>query len=357
MKTALIAATASVVLNTVSAHAQDVMRDRSIGFVFTGRSFAVWDSPGGKAECPSGLNDGPREQFKQLYPNGGRFEDTQLEREGEIAFPSTTPETKVFFREVQGNTGIGLNLDNKVGPNDFTSPDGDKGIDNQMYRVIGCTKNYKEKDSPGAGFLVRFSYNRWLMEITDLDDLIDDPAVTVTLYRGLDTIPRDAAGTLIPGGTQRIDNKWGQEFIYRTTGKIENGVLTTAPTDITYPDSTQRAFPFQSVRDWRLKVRVGPDGGEGLMGGYLDIDRWYRALGKQWTTHHRGYGAEPLPSQYRAMVRNADAYPDPVTGQNTHISAAWHVAFVQTFITHSEPFVSAKAVAGAVAKQTDTPTE
>ena len=31
--------------------------------------------------------------------------------------------------------GEGFNLDGKIKPNDFVSPDGEKGIDNQLYRA------------------------------------------------------------------------------------------------------------------------------------------------------------------------------------------------------------------------------
>ena len=39
---------------------------------------------------------------------------------------------------------------------------------------------------------------------------------------------------------------------------------------------------------------------------------------------------------FRSMRRNADAYPDPTTGQNTAISMAWEIKFVQAFILHEE---------------------
>ena len=47
------------------------LKDGRIGFVLTSRYWAVHESPGGKAECPNGFNDGPREQFKQLFPDDG----------------------------------------------------------------------------------------------------------------------------------------------------------------------------------------------------------------------------------------------------------------------------------------------
>ena len=70
------------------------------------------------------------------------------------------------------------------------------------------------------------------------------------------------------------------------------------------------------------------------MAGYTDIERYYNSLGQNWSTHHRSYGAEPMASEYRAMIKNADGYPDPATGQNTAISMAWEIKFAQAFILH-----------------------
>ncbi|HYS45012.1 MAG TPA: hypothetical protein VEM35_01160, partial [Rhizomicrobium sp.] len=40
--------------------------------------------------------------------------------------------------EVNSRIGDGFNLDGKVKANDFVSPDGEKGIDNNLYRAWGC---------------------------------------------------------------------------------------------------------------------------------------------------------------------------------------------------------------------------
>ena len=40
--------------------------------------------------------------------------------------------------EVTGRIGDGFNLDGEIKANDFVSPDGEKGIDNALYRAWGC---------------------------------------------------------------------------------------------------------------------------------------------------------------------------------------------------------------------------
>ena len=50
---------------------QSVVRDRSIAYVMTMEEWAMHKTPGAKSECPNGMNEGPREQFKVLFPENG----------------------------------------------------------------------------------------------------------------------------------------------------------------------------------------------------------------------------------------------------------------------------------------------
>ena len=214
----------------------DGVTNRTIGFVLTNKAWAVYQTPSGKAECPNGMNDGPREQFKALFPEDGAkrtLVEGQLAREAASWFP-TLEADRFPFREAQGKIAYGLNLDGKVKDGDFTSPDGDKGIDNQLYRAIGCINSYRDahgtNDELNALEVVKESYNRWLIEITGIDSLENSPHVEVTVYRGLDPLRTDAGGkSILPGGTQRIDTRWGKRFIQHYRGRIVDGVLETEP--------------------------------------------------------------------------------------------------------------------------------
>ena len=58
----------------------------------------------------------------------------------------------------------------------------------------------------------------------------------VTLYRGRDPLLYDATGKkVVPGGSQRIDTRWGMRYVRALHGSIRDGVLTTEPADIVYP--------------------------------------------------------------------------------------------------------------------------
>jgi hypothetical protein len=321
--------------------------NRTIGYVLTNKYWAVYQTPDGKAECPQGLNDGPREQFKALFPDDGRkrtLSETQLARESDVWFPAdhepSTGNGPLPYKFAAGKIAIGLDLDGKAGPNDFTSPEGDSGIDNQLFRVLGCVPGFRGPE--GANYFFendygqRYIFNRVLIEITEIDSLENDDDVTVTIYRGLDPLLTSANGKdFIPGGTQRADERWGKRYIRRLKGRIVDGVLTTEPADIKLPWSmTFDTNPDQSFRAARFRLKLTPTAAEGVLGAYVPVADWGHRFQINWSTHHASYGQMSTPSIIRAMREMADAYPDPETGKNTAISAAATMKFVQAYIVH-----------------------
>jgi hypothetical protein len=339
------------------------VQNRTIGYVLTHKSWAVYETSDGKTECPHGFNDGPREQFAKLFPDDDKAQltllQTQLAREADVWFPAdqepATSRVPLPYYDAGGKIAIGLNLDGKIGPNDFNSPEGEPGIDNQLYRAIGCVAGFRGPQGPYYFFQndygQRYAFNRVLIEITDVDDLVNDPDVTVTIYRGLDPLLTSADGKeFISGGSQRIDERWGQRYIRRLQGKIVNGVLTTEPTDIRLPfANTFETNPDESFKAGRLRMKLTPTSAEGLLGAYIDINEWHRQLAINWATHHASYGQMSVPSITRALRRLADAYPDPVTGKNTAISSALELKFVQANIVHSAESIDSRQQAVATA--------
>jgi hypothetical protein len=327
-----------------TAEGESTLVNHTIAYVLTDRHWAVYENKDSKADCPDGMNDGPREQFKKLFPDDGKKRtvmETQLAREGYQWHPTTTAEA-FPFKEEKSKVSYGLNLDGKVGPNDFVGPAGEQGIDNQLYRVIGCIANYRTNGTIyhfENEFMRRYANDRVIIELTGVDSLTNDPDVTVTTYRGLDGLLTDATGTnAIPGGTQRIDMRWGKDYIQKLEGKIVDGVLITEPVDraeipwgVTFNTSGYQVF-----RGMRLKLKLTPQSAEGVLAGYVDIDSFTYHLNTSWSTHHHSYGQLSSPSEYRAMRRLADGYPDPQTGANTAISSAVTVEFAQVFARHPD---------------------
>ena len=345
---AVVAALVTAFGLSTSAHAAETdIKNRTIGYVLNNYTWAFYTTEA-KTECPEGLNDGPRAQYKQLFPADGtkrNVADTVLKREAAVWFPN--PDAENFkFKEAVSKVAPGLNLDGKVGPNDFESPTGEKGIDNNFYRVFGCVGDTRPGGSIyalGPAYMRKYNYARTLIELTNVDSLTNDDDVTVTTYRGLDFVLTDAGGTsYLPYGTVRVDEQWGKKFVQRTHGKIVNGVLITDPADIVIP-YTYNYYPrsHYTFRGGVLKLNLTPEGAKGLLAGYVDVWSWYRAFNGALSTYTLSFGDQSAPSLYKAMMRLADGFPDAKTGKNTAISAAQEVAFTQVYIKHKNPGVAA----------------
>lgn len=335
-----------------TAQAADVeapgLQNRSIAYVMFKEDKSIFSTHDGKQECPNGLNEGPREEYKILYPEipGKKYTlaETQLAREAEIWFPGKTSTNPIPFQYAVGPTAYGLNLDGKIGPNDLTSPDGEKGIDNQLQRVWGCVGMYRS----GAFNVVRYDdwrkyqYNNVVIELTDVDSLENDNDVTLTTYRGLDKILTNATGsTYLDGGTQRLDLRWGKDYIQKFHGKIVGGVLLTEGAEYLMP-SAGNSTSITDIRyyDTHWRLNVSPTRAEGLFAGYMDIEDWNQGTGQIRSTHHQAYDRASTASIYRAMRKMADYKPDPVTGEFTAISMATKVAFTQVFAKRPNAAVS-----------------
>jgi hypothetical protein len=327
---------------------------RTIAYVVTNLSWALQSTPE-MTECPQGLNDGVREQFKLLFPDASdhkhEFADTQLRRQVESYQPTVAPDALPFL-EGQGPVAPGLDLDGVAGPEDFTNAEGIRGVDNQMHRVLGCIANYRAPDGPIRFFedemVLRENYNRIIVQLTGVDSLADDPDVDVLIFRGRDNILVDAGGLkALPGGTQRIDTRWGGRFIRRTHGRIEKGVLETEPVDLLYPWDAFNMPTDQYMWGARLHLALKPDSAEGLLAGYTDVETWYMHMLRNWSAHYQSYGRSSGPSIYKAMRRLADGVPDPATGANRAISSALAAKFTEVRVL---PFTEAEVAAIAAAK-------
>ena len=313
----------------------------TIGYVMTNLFWSVYQTPDAKEECPNGFNDGPREQFEILFPDPDKrtVVDTQLKQEIETWHPTDDPDP-LPFHYVQGALSYGLNLDGEVSPDDFTHPNGEPGIDNEVYRAVGCIIGFRGPDGVEVIFqdkaIADRRYNRTMIELTGVDDLANDDDVTVTLYRGLDRLLTDATGLkVMSGGSQRVDLRWGAKLIRRTQGKIVDSVLTTEPIpEVVIPWMNLNVPSIHLIRDMRLRLSLSPTGAEGLLAGYADVDTWYKQLIRNDSTHHLSNGQISGISLYKALRQRADAYPDASTGANTAISTALDVKMAQVYIVH-----------------------
>jgi hypothetical protein len=321
----------------------------TIGLVLTDIRYALYETPGAKEECPDGLQVGENEQFK-ADPNHlahlAKFGGTTQNRGPGGELPAYVPlavEDPIPFRELKTTVGYGLNLDGTqdgrataktVKHEKFNSPDGEK-VDNQVARVLGCVMGWRK-----TGFMAEFHskeietqpYNRFLIEITGVDDEVNDPQVQVTVYKGIDRLVRTPDGQgFLPFMSHRIDRR-APELMFTTTGRIADGVLTTDP--IPEMRMTMRQVEILTERrvlDARFRLKLGPDGATGMLGGYERIENWWNTQSKLPGTDVGRYSGAAL---YRAALRYADGYPDPATGRATAISVGYRISTVRALIVH-----------------------
>lgn len=348
------AAAAQVLAGTalLTAPASAAPAGGTIGLVVTDIRYALYETPDAKEECPDGLQVGEVVQFKAmpgLQEHMARFGGTAHNRgpNGETAnFVPLAVTDPIPFHELNTTKGYGLNLDGTqdgkataktLRHDKFTDPVTGEKVDNQMARVLGCVMGWRK-----TGFMAEFYStevatqppNRFLIEIGGVDDEKNDPAVTVTFYKGVDRVVKlpDGSG-YVPGMSHRIDPR-ATDYMFRTTGRIVNGVLETAPLPLFR--QTMRQIEIRTerrMRDARFRIALDGNNPSGYMAGYEPVETWWSVTGK-------GPGSDPgrysPAALYRAALKYADGYPDPATGQATAISVAYKIKAVRAMIVHPE---------------------
>lgn len=307
-----------------------------------------------EGDCPDGLNWSVEENLRLILRQQGKSEAEiaeasaqQLASNGTLQMrgridgkpvnvylnPTAVPDPGAH--PMMGKVSWGFDLDGRTSLEDFTDPDtGETGVDNQLFRALGCFVPYRSAPpDPGRiAFwdMVRDAMPAWLIEIGDIEDPQNDDDVSVGLYQALEPITR----TLSDGGperdlTYRIDPNPRHQN--QTRGRISDGVLTTMPfsVDMMFDPENIPEFHF---RDARLRLRLDADGElRGILGGFHDWRQIY------WGIASPGVFAESvtsqnLPGMYYLMRKLADGYPDPVTGENTAISATFRIEAVPAFV-------------------------
>jgi hypothetical protein len=329
----------------------------TISLVLGSWHFALYETPNAKEECPDGFQFKQADNYKAQFPTPeerrareekfGYYVNRGPQGENVFYFP-TVVKDPLPFRAVQTKTALGLNLDGESegkgggvsAPHEnFTSPDGEPGIDNQLYRVLGCVPGWR-KGGMIEGVIQEYVHSeyqaRFLLDISGIEDERNSPHVTVTTYRGLDAVAEDPSGKLIPWLSQRIDYKRAKRYIQTLQGKIVDGVLTTDPADVRLPAYEQPDMAQDRIiRQMRLRLELSPTGAQGLLGGYVDIESWYLMYAKNWGAHTvadtEGWSG---PATYQALHEFAD-YRDPTTGTLTGISAAYAVDFARVYIVNA----------------------
>ncbi|MFV8816416.1 hypothetical protein [Haliea sp. E17] len=363
----VLAAAAAVPPCTLSAE-PGFVRDGRAGFVVSYIEYALADDFSENGACPAGspLN---LVEIHQLTPQGqrrpGESDEDYLERMQQAARQLGTsadgqdlcmhPEVAApdpHFKTVAGSAVPvwGIDLDGQSGAEDFPGKEGGEGVDNQWYRVVGCSRSYQSAGQSN-GFNIAMLTGSWgiLFALEGVDDIRNDDAVTVHLYANGDPIRLSPAREPLAFATYTA--KPEPRYSATTTGKIVDGVLTSVPVDVVFQNETNSMYNERPLRAARLQVSIDDAGtARGYLAGYTPVEAVYdfayafrsgvkadgqlaplplragSANGAAFVLGHTCQGA------YQALWANADAYPDPETGANTAISMQYRIEAIPAFV-------------------------
>jgi len=247
--------------------------------------------------------------------------------------PTSTPDPGLVG--VSGTIAEGLNLDGdeKTG---FTSPTGEKGIDNNFYKALGCWKTYRGPPRLSSGALTFNDSMRngsWTTVIVVSGrgaDPMNDRNVKVGIYVSDDKMVKDGNGNIARDYSFRIKPHAKYEGIV-SARSINGRIISTHPADIMLRNPAYDK-DLELLRA-RIDLTMQPDGAlKGYVGGYRPWESIYRG----WV-NARGPVIEALtwvqlPAVYYALKRNADYSPKGSKGEKTHISYALRVSAIPAYV-------------------------
>jgi len=238
---------------------------------------------------------------------------------------------------VTGMLAEGFDLDDN--PNTgFVGVNGEKGIDNAWYKVGGCTTRWR--GPPRTAYSHKY-YNETMYDgaytivivLSGNESPLNDTDARLGFYTSKDKVVKDSAGLIARDYTFKIDPDPRFQSIMKI--RIANGVAeTVGRPDIRMHDymSDLRTTAKGALNLYRGKLRfeLKADGTlHGLVAGYRPWIDHYEMFNN--STRER-IGRVNAPAAWYSLKRNADAMPDPKTGQNTAISTAYRIDALPAFV-------------------------
>jgi len=263
------------------------------------------------------------ERAKNAKAGGVNYEDGQMERRGPdglnaCLLPGITRDP-------------GLNSPQKIARG--LDLDGRAGIDNQLYRVQGCMAGFQGH----KGFLMQYRNEQrrngllsMLVQVSGIDNDVNDDSVDVAVLYSLDHMAKDASGKqILPDYSFRLtDNPEYTHYFTRLHGRIVNGVIITEP--VKQLQFNPGLDPELTLADARMRLQILPDGTlKGLVGGYQD---WRREMKLNAMSNSESLYGFQCPAMYSALKNSADGMKNPVTGERDGISMAYDIEGVAAFV-------------------------
>ncbi len=241
--------------------------------------------------------------------------------------------------QVTSRIGDGFNLDGKIKANDFVSPDGERGIDNNLYRAWGCDAPWRGNGNATldlrANDKMQDGLYTMVIRVSGNQDPMNDSDATVEIGYSPDKIVKDARGGISVDYSYRIL----QSAQYtKLKAKIKNGVVETE--QVEHMHTPRIAWFYDQTGDTnftkgKIKLNLSADGmsGTGLLGGYRNWRELYTENtfaqdgGQQGIREH-----EDHVGLYFALRRNADGMYNQKTGKYDGISTVYRVKMASAYV-------------------------
>jgi hypothetical protein len=351
------------------------------GFVVTQFDYALSRDAKETGACPKGMTKGRK--LDELFAGAATAQHGQAVQSGEavarVAAQAIADGRKACmdpaavgpdpnFRTVEGSNvpAYGIDLDGQdshangrpapgtCAHDDFRGFDSERGIDNQFFRVVGCSP-FLQPDHSDA-ITTEMLTGAWgiLIRLRGVHDIRNDDNVEVGFYASADPIQLGPNRQPLTYATYAMTQN--PRFRASTRGRIVNGVLTTDPVDVRFWKTVNGIYLERPLRDARVRMTLSPEGVlDGYLAGYTPIEEMYdlqygyrngvdgngkpvpeqqlmfTAIGSSLISGHSCNGA------YHALVAAADGHRDPATGRCTSISTQYHVRAIPAFTLDVQP--------------------
>lgn len=241
-------------------------------------------SPGAASGRPRPIVSAPAPETPESpdTPEAPDTPETPEAPEGEGITLLTAVDTLGFTRSDAPGIAPGFDLDGRVSDTadattcrkpDFTSPDGEPGVDNQLATLvplfetvgIGAVEGLVQDSIEQGGLLI-------MLELADLHDLENDAQVTARLRLGSGTPLLGTDGLLLSG--QTFDVHPASQDVVVENARVVDGVFEGGPLEAVLPIVVFGVEYSLPIHNAHLRARLTYDGGlvDGLLGGEVVIE-------------------------------------------------------------------------------------
>jgi hypothetical protein len=364
---------------------ENSIQDGQAGFVVSHLVFALSDAASNAGACPMGVTPSAGENYAATHPSEVQQRPDESDNlhmarlwhaaatlpsgDNVCVNPQLAGPDPTFRSVTTSNVPVyGIDLDGKdshaidrpapgmCAHDDFHGMNGEHGVDNQFFRVVGCIRSFQPPDGVmNNDSDMRSGHWGILVVLKGVHDLRNEATVQVEFLANADPIELAPTKAAVPNATYTAEQD--PRFRASARGRIVNGVLTTQPVDFRFHQSVS---PFKMrmerlLRDARLQLTFAADGSaDGYLAGYAPIDDYYAnsmsytaatfvdsgssgaaspktglMLMREASPTVQGYTCNGV---YNALQHYADGNRDPKTGQCTSISMQYRIHVVPAFV-------------------------